>query len=84
MDNTMRLDKFLKVSRLIKRRELAKEFVEKGYVLLNGKIAKPASDVKVDDVLEIRTPNGRSVQARIKEIRMISTIDNAGDMYEVL
>lgn len=80
----MRLDKYLKVSRLIKRREAAKEFIDKGYVRLNGKIAKPSQEVKVDDIIEITSPLGRSVKAKIKEVRMVSTVDNASEMYELL
>lgn len=80
----MRLDKYLKVSRLIKRREAAKEFIDKGYVRVNGKVAKPSLEVKLDDLIEISTPLGRTVKARIKQIRMVSTIDNAGEMYEVV
>lgn len=80
----MRLDKYLKVSRLIKRREAAKEMIEKGYVSLNGKIAKPSSEVKLDDIIEIISPLGKSIKAKIKEIRMVSTIDNASNMYEIL
>lgn len=80
----MRLDKYLKVSRLIKRREAAKEFIDKGYVRINGKIAKPSSEVKLDDLIEISTPLGKNIKAKIKEIRMVSTIDNAGEMYEVV
>ncbi|MFA6830192.1 MAG: S4 domain-containing protein [Bacilli bacterium] len=80
----MRLDKYLKVSRLIKRREAAKEFIEKGYVRLNGKIAKPSTEVKLDDIIEISSPLGKSVKAQIKEIRAISTIENASQMFEVI
>ncbi len=80
----MRLDKYLKVSRLIKRREAAKEFIDKGYVRVNGKVAKPSLEVKLDDLIEISTPLGRTVKAKIKQIRMVSTIDNAGEMYEVV
>lgn len=80
----MRLDKYLKVSRLIKRREAAKEFIDKGYVRVNGKIAKPSLEVKLDDLIEISTPLGKNVKAKIKEIRMVSTIDNASQMYEVV
>lgn len=80
----MRLDKYLKVSRLIKRREAAKEFIDKGYVRVNGKIAKPSLEVKLDDLIEISTPLGKTVKAKIKEIRMVSTIDNASQMYEVV
>lgn len=80
----MRLDKYLKVSRLIKRREAAKEFIEKGFVSLNNKIAKPSSEVKLDDVIEIRTPFGKVIRARIKEIRMVSKIEDADRMYELI
>lgn len=80
----MRLDKYLKVSRLIKRRNTAKEFIDKGYVRLNGKIAKPSNEVKLDDTIEISSPVGRSVRARIKEIRMVSKIDDADMRYEIL
>ena len=50
----MRLDKYLKVSRIIKRRTVAKEAGDGGRVTINGKPAKPASEVKAGDVLEIR------------------------------
>ena len=80
----MRLDKYLKVSRLIKRREAAKEFIEKGFVSLNNKIAKPSSEVKLDDVIEIRTPFGKVIRARIKEIRMVSKIEDADRIYELI
>ena len=50
----MRLDKYLKVSRIIKRRTVAKEASEGGRVSINGKVAKPASEVKPGDMLEIR------------------------------
>lgn len=80
----MRLDKYLKVSRLIKRREAAKQFIDKGYVRLNGKIAKPSSEVHLDDIIEITSPLGKSVKAQIKEIRAVSKIDDAARMYEIL
>lgn len=73
----------MKVSRLIKRREAAKEFIDKGYVRLNGKVAKPSTEVKPGDRIEISTPLGKFITAEIKEVRAISTIDNAGEMYEV-
>lgn len=80
----MRLDKYLKVSRLIKRREAAKEFIDKGYVTLNNKPAKPSTEVKVDDVIEIISPLGKSVKAKVREVRMVSTIENASKMYELI
>ncbi len=79
----MRLDKYLKVSRLIKRRGAAKEFIDKGYVKLNGKIAKPSSEVKVDNVIEISSPLGKTVLAKIKEVRRVSKIDDADQRYEI-
>lgn len=80
----MRLDKYLKVSRIIKRREAAKEFIDKGYVRLNGKIAKPATEVKLNDIIEISTPLGKNIKARVKEIRMVSKADDAEEMYELI
>ncbi|MDM5145009.1 Heat shock protein 15 [Lactococcus lactis] len=53
----MRLDKFLKVSRLIKRRPVAKEVADKGRIKINGKLAKSSSDVKFNDTIEIRFGN---------------------------
>lgn len=50
----MRLDKFLKVSRVIKRRTVANEAADNGRVILNGKIAKPSCEVKVGDIVEIK------------------------------
>jgi len=53
----MRLDKFIKMTRLIKRRTLANELCDLGGVLLNGKVAKAAAKVKKDDVIELRFGN---------------------------
>ncbi len=50
----MRLDKFLKVSRVIKRRTVANEATDNGRITINGKIAKPSHEVKVGDIIEIR------------------------------
>jgi ribosomal 50S subunit-recycling heat shock protein len=50
----VRIDKYLKVSRLIKRRTLANEACETGHVTINGKVAKPGTEVKAGDVVEIR------------------------------
>ncbi len=80
----MRLDKYLKVSRLIKRREAAKEFIEKGFVKVDGKIAKPSTEVKVNNIITISTPLGKTINAKVKEIRMISTVKDACEMYEVI
>ena len=50
----MRLDKFLKISRVIKRRTVANEAADNGRVIVNGKVAKPSLDVKVGDIVEIK------------------------------
>lgn len=53
----MRIDKYLKVSRLIKRRTLANEACEQGRVKINDKVAKPGSEIKVGDIIEIQFGN---------------------------
>lgn len=50
----MRLDKFLKISRVIKRRTVANEAADNGRVMVNGKVAKPSCEVKVGDIVEIK------------------------------
>ncbi len=79
----MRLDKFLKVSRLIKRRTVANEACAGGRVTVNGKQAKPSADVKVGDVVEITFGN-RAV--RVKVLRIAETVgkDEAAQLYEYL
>lgn len=56
----MRLDKFLKVSRIIKRRTVANEAADGGRITVNGKVAKPSYDVKVNDIIEIKFGNKTS------------------------
>mgnify|MGYP000329134172 CR=1 FL=1 len=53
----MRLDKYLKVSRIIKRRPVAKEVADKGRIKVNGVLAKSSTDLKVDDQIEVRFGN---------------------------
>jgi len=79
----MRIDKYLKVSRIIKRRTLANEACEKGRVLINGKLAKPGSEVKVGDELEIRFGNG-TTRARILSIMEHIRKEEAKEMFELL
>jgi ribosomal 50S subunit-recycling heat shock protein len=78
----MRLDKYLKVSRLIKRRTVAKEIVDAGRVKVNGKIAKPGSEVKVGDQLEIGFGQ-RQVRAVILEIKEAARAEEAANMYRL-
>ena len=79
----MRLDKFLKVSRLIKRRTVANEACSAGRVSINGKPAKPGSEVKPGDEISIRFGN-RETAVRIKEVREVIKKEEAESMYEVL
>mgnify|MGYP001095395820 FL=1 len=63
----MRLDKYLKVSRIIKRRTVAKEACESGRVIINGKVAKPSTEVNEDDIIEISFAN-RTIKAKVVNI----------------
>lgn len=79
----MRLDKFLKVSRIIKRRTVANEACAGGRVTLNGRVAKPGAEIKEGDVMEIRFGN-RIGRYRIVSVREVVRKEGAADMYEVL
>ena len=79
----MRLDKFLKVSRIIKRRTVANEACSGGRVSINGKVAKPAADVKEGDELEIRFGT-RVGTYKILSVKETVRKENAQDMYQVL
>ena len=79
----MRLDKFLKVSRIIKRRTVANDACSGGRVSLNGRTAKPGADVKAGDVLTIRFGN-RLGRYRILDVKETVRKEGAADLYEVL
>lgn len=79
----MRLDKFLKVSRIIKRRTVANEACSGGRVSLGGKVAKPGATVSEGDILEIRFGN-RVGRYKILTIKETVRKEQAADMYEVL
>ena len=79
----MRLDKYLKVSRMIKRRTIANEACAGGRVSLNGRVAKPGAEVKEGDQLEIRFGN-RIGRYRIVSVQETVRKENAAEMYEVL
>lgn len=81
--NKMRLDKYLKVSRLIKRRTLAKEASESERIMVNGIVAKPSKEIKVGDVLKI------TYGKKVVEVKITSLIDStkkadANLMYELI
>ena len=79
----MRIDKFLKVSRLIKRRAVAKEMADKGRVLLNGKAAKSSTSVSVNDVIEIQYGT-RVVKAKVLNLLDTTKKNEASDLYELI
>ena len=79
----MRLDKYLKVSRLIKRRTVANEACDAGRVSINDKPAKASSTVKVGDVIEIQFGT-RTVKAEVTSIAETVKKDEAKDMYKPL
>ncbi len=79
----MRIDKFLKVSRLIKRRTIANEACDGGRIAVNGRPVKASYDIKVDDVIEITFGN-RIVKAKVNAINEYAGKSDAADMYTIL
>ncbi len=79
----MRIDKYLKVSRIIKRRTVANDACSGGRVSLNGKVVKPGNEVKEGDIMEIRFGN-RVGRYRIVTVKDVVKKEYAQDMYEVL
>ncbi len=79
----MRIDKFLKNSRIIKRRTVAKEACEQGRITVNGKIAKPGSEVRVGDEIFIQFGN-RSLKVKVAVLSESCRKEDAADMYRVI
>lgn len=79
----MRIDKFLKVSRLIKRRTVANEACDAGRVSVGGKPVRASYDVKVGDVIEISF-GSRTVKVKVNTVSEYATKDSAGDLYTVV
>lgn len=79
----MRLDKYLKVSRLIKRRTVANEACDAGRVLLNGRPARASANVKVGDVIEIQFGAG-SVKAEVLAVQETVRKDDAAGLYKYI
>jgi len=79
----MRLDKFLKVSRIIKRRTVAQDACRDLHVSVNGKSAKPSYDLKLGDVIEI-TFGERTFRARVLSMPEHTPKAEAADLYEIL
>lgn len=79
----MRLDKYLKISRIIKRRTVAKEACDNGRILVNNKISKPGIEVKEGDILEIIYAN-KSMKYKITNIAEHVKKEEASNMYEII
>ncbi|HHV15038.1 MAG TPA: RNA-binding S4 domain-containing protein [Gelria sp.] len=79
----MRLDKFLKVSRIIKRRTVARDFAANERVLLNGRIAKPSSEVKKGDIITLRLGD-KSTTYEVMDIKDNVKAAEAKNLYRII
>ncbi len=76
----MRIDKYLKVSRIIKRRTVANEVCDAGKVMVNGKVVRASYDVKVDDVIEIDF-GARAIKVKVVSVQETVRKEDAINMY---
>ncbi len=79
----MRLDKYLKASRIIKRRTIANEACDAGRVSVNGKAARASYEVKIGDIIEVSLGT-RPVKLQVKELNEAANKDNASQNYTIL
>ena len=79
----MRLDKYLKVTRLIKRRTIANEACDTGRIVVNGKAARASYDVKEGDIVEINM-GSRPLKVRVLKVSEYANKENAATHYEVV
>lgn len=79
----MRLDKYLKVTRIIKRRTVANEACDAGRIVVNGKPARASYDVKVGDVIEVNLGQ-KPLKVKVLAVSEHATKDNASDNYQVI
>ncbi len=79
----MRIDKYLKLTRLIKRRTVAKELLERGIFKINDKVAKPSSEVKEGDILVLLLGRHK-LTVRVNKIVSYAKKDDAQDLYELI
>ncbi len=79
----MRLDKYLKITRLIKRRTIANEACDAGKVIVNGKQARASYDVKVGDIIEINL-GARALKVKVTNVSEYATKEPAAENYEVI
>lgn len=79
----MRIDKFLKVSRIIKRRTVANDACDSSHISVNGKVVKASYDVKPNDIVEI-TFGEKTLKIRVLEVKEYTKKNDASDLYEVI
>ena len=79
----MRLDKYLKVSRIVKRRTVANEICDAKHAVVNGKVARASYDVKIGDVIELSF-GGNVKKYEVLEVTEYATKESAGNMYKEL
>lgn len=79
----MRLDKYLKVSRIIKRRTIANEACDAGRVLVNDKVAKASVDVKVGDIIQVNLGNN-SIKIKVLAVKDVIKKEEASTLYDTL
>ncbi|MEZ3452936.1 MAG: RNA-binding S4 domain-containing protein [Oscillospiraceae bacterium] len=79
----MRLDKYLKITRLIKRRTVANEACDAGKIVVNGNVARASYDVKVGDVIEINLGQ-KPLKVKVLNVTEYATKENAADNYTVI
>lgn len=79
----MRLDKFLKVSRIIKRRTVANEACDAGRVKINDKVAKASAEVKIGDIIEVQF-GSRPVRVEVLNIQDTTKKEEAGELFQYL
>ncbi|MEG1427651.1 MAG: RNA-binding S4 domain-containing protein [Oscillospiraceae bacterium] len=79
----MRLDKYLKVSRIIKRRTIANEACDAGRVVVNGKVQRASYEIKENDIFELQL-GPRTIKAKVVSINEYAKKDQAGELYEII
>ncbi len=79
----MRLDKYLKVTRLIKRRTVANEACDAGKISVNGKIARASYDVKIGDIIEINM-GAKPIKAEVLNVTEVVRKENAAENYRIV
>lgn len=79
----MRIDKYLKVTRIIKRRTVANEAADGGRISVNGKAVKASYNVKIGDIIEVGF-GSKTLKIRVVDIKETVQKDNAADLYEVI